>query len=374
MATLNVKNFARLVQDQAAAIQTKTSILVDFSVGSILRAISEANAAIGLWLQGLILQVLKLTRAATSDNEDLDTWMNDFGLTRLEATSASGAVTFGRFTATTSAVVPIGAEVETADGTQAFQVVLDTSNSAYSASLSGYLLPIGVSTVTVPVLAVSPASAGNVVTGAVSVMTTAISGVDYVNNAAPFAGGSDAESDPDFRAAFVAYIQALSRGTVPAIKFAITRLKLGVQATVIENALPDGTADYGFLTITVDDGTGAPPSSLLANAQAVVEGYRAGGIRGGVFSPVVLNASISVSIETADGYDHNTLVGLVSSAVTTFVNTLPLGATLPYTKLAQIVYEASPGVTNVACSLNGGTADIVATPRNVVKLSSLTVV
>lgn len=374
MATLNVKNFARLVQDQAAAIQTKTSILVDFSVGSILRAISEANAAIGLWLQGLILQVLKLTRAATSENEDLDTWMNDFGLTRLEATSASGSVTFGRFTATTSAVVPIGAEVETADGTQAFQVVLDTSNSAYSAPLSGYLLPIGVSTVAVPVLAVSPASAGNVVAGAVSVMTTAISGVDYVNNAAPFAGGSDAESDPDFRTAFVAYIQALSRGTVPAIKFAITRLKLGVQATVIENALPNGTVDNGFLTITVDDGTGAPPSSLLANAQAVVEGYRAGGIRGGVFSPVVLNASISVSIETADGYDHNALVGLVSSAVTTFVNTLPLGAALPYTKLAQIVYEASPGVTNVACSLNGGTADIVATPRNVVKLSSLTVV
>lgn len=374
MATLNVKNFARLVQDQAAAIQTKTATLVDFAVGSILRAIVESNAAIGLWLQALILQVLKLTRASTSEGSDLDTWVNDYGLTRLAATAAAGSVTFGRFTATTSAVIPIGAEVETADGTQTFVVVLDATNSAYDAGSGGYLLPQDVSTVTVPAQAVNPATGGNVLANNASVMVTAISGVDYVNNAAPFAGGSDAESDPALRARFVLYLQSLSRGTVPAIRYAVTSIQLGTQCTVIENALPDGTEQMGYLTVTVDDGTGAPPSSLLTNAQAVVELFRAGGVRAGVFQPVILTAAVSLVIETADGYVHNTLVGQVADAVTAYVAALPLGASLIYGKLYQTAFDASPGVTNVtSLLLNGGTADVIATGRNRVNLSSLTV-
>ena len=88
MATLETKDFDTLVEEQAAIVQGSSSrALLDFSIGSILRAIVEAYAAVAMWLQGLILSVLSLTRAATSSGSDLDSWMADFGLTRLAAAS-----------------------------------------------------------------------------------------------------------------------------------------------------------------------------------------------------------------------------------------------------------------------------------------------
>jgi hypothetical protein len=60
MATLNIKTFATIVRDQATAIQAKATALVDFTTGSILLAVSQSNAAVVLWLQSLVLQVLRL--------------------------------------------------------------------------------------------------------------------------------------------------------------------------------------------------------------------------------------------------------------------------------------------------------------------------
>ena len=87
MATLSTQNFATLLQNQAAAMQARCNQLLDFSVGSILRAITEANAAVALWLQGMILQVFGVTRLATSTGTDCDSFVNDFGMTRLGACS-----------------------------------------------------------------------------------------------------------------------------------------------------------------------------------------------------------------------------------------------------------------------------------------------
>ncbi|MFX8028091.1 baseplate J/gp47 family protein, partial [Acinetobacter baumannii] len=107
-------------------------VLVDLTVGSVLRAIVEANAAVVVWLEGLLLQVLAITRAATSSGADLDSWVADFGVTRLPAVAATGIVTFSRFTTTQQVLVPVGATVQTADGTQQFTVTIDTTNPAYN--------------------------------------------------------------------------------------------------------------------------------------------------------------------------------------------------------------------------------------------------
>jgi hypothetical protein len=61
-------------------------------------------------------------------------------------------------------------------------------------------------------------------------------------------------------------------------------------------------------------------------------------------------------------------------AITTFVNTLPVGSSLPFTRLAQIAYDASPAVTNVTgLTLQGGTADLTAAPATVIKIGSLAI-
>jgi len=106
----------------------------------VLLAIAQATAGALLWLQAIILQLLTVTRAATSVGPDLDSWMADFNFDRLQAVAATGQVTFARFTATQQAVVEIGVTVQSADGTQNFTVTLDTTNSAYSATLGAMSL------------------------------------------------------------------------------------------------------------------------------------------------------------------------------------------------------------------------------------------
>ena len=110
----------------AAALQSSATALVDVSVGSVLRAIFEANASIALWMQWLILQVLQTTRASTSSGADLDSWMLDFGLSRLPAVPSAGLVTFSRYTPNLPAKIPFGSIVKTGDGVLSFTVVEDT--------------------------------------------------------------------------------------------------------------------------------------------------------------------------------------------------------------------------------------------------------
>ena len=374
MATLNTKSFAQIVRDQATAIQAKASGLINFSIGAVLRSVAEANAGVVLWLQGLILQVLALTRLATSTGADVDTWVNDWGVYRLSATLAIGSVTYSRFTPTNSALIPVGALVQTADGTQTFAVVADPTNSMWSTTQNGYLLPAGVASVTVPVQATTGSSAGNVVAGAVNVIFSAIVGVDTVTNALPFAGGSNAETDAALKARFIKFVASLSKGTIPAIQYAVTSLQLGLQCTVIENTTPDGSTKAGYLWVTVDDGTGAPSSATLSTAALAVGNTRAGGIMWGVFAPTVITANISITITTAPGYDHPTLVAAVAAAVKAYVNTLPLGQSLIFVGLTSAISAVSPGISNMAVSVNLSRNDVVAAQNNVVKLGSLTVV
>jgi uncharacterized phage protein gp47/JayE len=90
---LSLKGFTQIIQDMSAALQSSATALVDVSVGSVIRAIFEANASVALWMQWLILQILQTTRASTSVGGDLDSWMLDFGLTRLPAGASTGIVT-----------------------------------------------------------------------------------------------------------------------------------------------------------------------------------------------------------------------------------------------------------------------------------------
>lgn len=374
MAILDVRGFGTIVGNIAAAVQGNANRLLDYSIGSVLRAIAEAEAGLSLWLQGIILQVLASTRLATSQGTDVDSFINDWGMFRLGASLSAGQVTFSRFTATAATIIPVGTQIRTSDGTQTFQVIADGTNGSFSTVSKGYLLPATVTSVACTVQSINPGAAANVAANTVTVIVNSITGVDFCNNTGPMSGGSDAETDPQAKARFPLYVASLAEGTIPAVQYAIASLKLGMQSTIIENTNQDGSVHAGFLYITVDDGTGYPPQSTLNAAALAAGSARAGGVMWGVFAPQVLLANIAITITTAPGYDHPTVVGIVSAAITIFVNTLPLGQTLAFSQLSQVAYNASPGVINMTATINNLTADLVATPKNVVKINSLTVV
>src|SRR6516164_155622 len=135
MPTLPTQSFSQIVQNTAAGIQGRAGQLLNFSIGSVFRAIAEGFAGIFLWFQALVLQLLTAIRLSTSVGIDVDTFTADFmplvpgtASPRLGAQAASGQVVFTRLSAGPSQVaIAVGATVQTSDGSQTYQVVGDAT-------------------------------------------------------------------------------------------------------------------------------------------------------------------------------------------------------------------------------------------------------
>jgi uncharacterized phage protein gp47/JayE len=365
---LSLRTFSTLVQNMAVAVQANAKQLLDLNPGSTLRAVLEANASLGLWMQWIILQVLRTTRAATSDGADLDSWMSDLSLVRLPAAAATGTVTFLRMTPTAAALVPAGALVRTADGTQTYVVSADTLHPSWVPASNGYRIAAGLAGLDLPVAAQNPGSAANVQPGTVSMLASAMPGVDSVSNGTAIQNGLDAEGDEAFRARFRNYIASRSRATPVAVGYAVSSIQQGLTYAIQENLDPAGQARVGHFVVTVDDGSGTPSTSLLSTVQDAIDAVRPIGSTFSVQPPVVLNVDVSLNIEVTAGTAKAPVSAVVGNAVSSYINALPIGANLPLTRLAQIAYGASPDVVSVGqLQANGGTSDITPPVAGVVK-------
>lgn len=368
MPSLNIKSFTELVSEQVTAIQARALKLVDFSIGSILRALAESNAGVAMWIQQLIVKLLVTTRAATCSGEDLDSWMADFSFPRLSAVQAVGQVTFSRFTATAQALILPGTQVTTTDGTQHYTVIEDKTLSAWDPVQSGYVIAAGISSLVVPVKAKRAGAAGNAQPGTVTVISGAILYVDTVTNTVAFMNGKDAEEDDHYRARFVQWIASLSKATGAAIGFAISNIQNGVSYTLTENFAWNGPKQPGYFYAVVDDGTGTPDADFLRRVSAAIDKVRGFTLSFGVFPPVVIQADVILVITTDEMADHDDIIMQVRTAILQYIGSLVLGQLLSYTQLVKVAYSASQLVTNVSSlKLNGGIADMAASHKQVIR-------
>jgi uncharacterized phage protein gp47/JayE len=321
-----------------------------------------------LHLEMANMRVLRTTRAATSNGADLDSWMADLTLTRLPAVAATGTVTFSRFTPSMSALIPAGALIRTSDGTQIFAVSMDASQPAWSAASDGYIVAGGVTSLEVPVTAQTPGSAGNVQASTITLLASALPGIDSVNNVNALQNGLDAESDDAFRGRFRNFVGSRSRATPLAVGYAIASIQQGLNYTIQENTDPSGQSVMGSFVVTVDDGSGSPSTALLSTVQAAIDAVRPVGSIFSVQPPIVLTVDISITIAVAAGTAKAPVQALVGDAITSYINSLPIGSDLPLSKLAQIAYSVSPAIVNVgALMANGSASDINVAAAGVVK-------
>jgi uncharacterized phage protein gp47/JayE len=371
---LNLKGFQQLIEDMGAALQSSASNLIDVSVGSVVRAIFEANASVVLWLQWIAVQVLQSTRASTSNGADLDSWMMDFSLIRLPATPSTGIATFSRFAANLSAAVPIGTIVKTADGSLSFSVTADQSISIWQASISAYVLPSGVASADLPVICSIGGSTGNVLAGTITVIAASLPGVDQVNNSAPLSDGADAEGDQAFRNRFQSYLASRSRATLIAVQNAIADVRQGLNVAIEENTAPDGTVRTGSFLVIVDDGTGYPSSDLLSTIATAVDSVRPIGTTFAVIPPQVLTVNVSLSAVVTSRAPATQSVASIQNYIAIYLNSLAIGSSASITRVAQNAYLAGPGIGNIAgIQLNGSSSDIVPPPLTVIKSGQIVV-
>jgi len=371
---LELRNHDQIVNAAAAIAQQSCPDLTDLSPGSSFRALLEAAAFNSEWQQFLTVAVLRQTRAATSRGEDLDSYFGDFGLTRLGAVPASGAVTFSRFSTTGNALVPLGAIVKTVDGTVSFTVVKDTANPRWDTGLNGYTIAGGVASVTVPVAASTPGASGNVRAGTITMIASAIPGIDAVANAAGFQNGADGEADEAFRARFTNYINTRSQATTGAVEYAVASVQQGLTFKIVQNVDAAGNVARGSFVIFVDDGTGSPPDALMSAIHTAVQAAAPISMPFFLLPAKVVTANVSVTIKAKPGYSKASLIGAVAAAIQDHINTLGVGEPLSFYRLAHVAQDTVEGVQSVdTLLLNGHTENLGGEPNQSVHAGSIAV-
>ena len=366
---LPLQDFPTLVKTQASAVSQSCQQLLDMTTGSVVRALLEANASIGIWIQWLIVQVLGATRAATSTAADLDSWVADFGMTRFPAVSAAGSILFSRITPGLATTVPVGTIVRTGLGAidQIFAVVAETSNAAWNGT--GYDVDAADVSVLVRVMAQQPGSAGNVIADTVTLLASAIPGIDSATNPLPMSGGLDAETDAALRSRFAGYLDSRNRATGQAVGFAIESVSQGISYTIAERTDASGAVRPGHFTVTVDDGTGAPSDELIGQVAAAVDQVRPIGGTFSVRPPLVIPVSIQLHAVGTTAALAN-----AQAAVLAYIAALPIGSALTVTRLYQVAYSADSLISNVSGALiNGDTADLVPPIFGLLRPSVITV-
>jgi uncharacterized phage protein gp47/JayE len=370
---LPLQNFSALIAQMAAGVQGAATQLIDLSIGSVLRALLEACASVALWMQWLILQVLTMTRAATSVGPDLDTWMADFSLTRLPGAAATGIVIFSRYTPGIATTVPVGAVVQTSDGSQNFTVMASPGYPNWNGA-NGYTLAASAPSVSAPVQAVSVGSGGNIQVGTIAILATAIPAVDTVSNTQAFSGGSDAETDAALRARFQLYINSRSLATTGAVLFAIASVPRAVRYVVFENQDAAGDSIPGNFAVTVDDGTGYPTAQLLSEVQAAINNVRPIGSVFSVLGPIVVNVSVSLNLETSNAATLTAVEAAAQASITAWIAGLPIGGILAISKIDALTHAVDPSVLSVLnVTINGAAADLTAPATGVLLPLSIVV-
>jgi uncharacterized phage protein gp47/JayE len=358
---LPTRTLTDIVRDMSAAIISSAGRLIDLSVGSVLRSIIEANAAIVLWVQWLILLTLQTTRAATSTGADLDSWMADFSLLRLPAIAASGTATFSRYYASAAAFVPVGAIVKTRDGSVSFAVTSDPANPAWQAALTGYSLATGVLSIDLPITASVPGLAGNALANTISLLASAVPGIDFINNANATSGGIDPETDAVFRIRFANFFAARSRATVDAIEYAISLVGPGLTYVIQENVDASANPDLGNMLIVVDDGTGSLSDTLFNSLSVAINAVRPIGTTFSIQPPQIVQVQVGLSISWPPELSVPNAQSQLQSAIENYVNQRPIGGTLSVTRISQLAYQTEPQIINISnVTLNGQPVDLVA--------------
>ncbi len=390
-----LKSFNTLVQDQIAVINAASTTLTDFEVGSILRALTEGQSSASIWIQALISAAIAIARLQTSYGNDVDTFVQQFGYTRQQATASTGVVTFSRSVTTTASNIPASSTViSTSSATPLkFTTVLNTSHPNYDPATNSYVMDIGVSSISnIPVQCNQTGLIGNVQAGQINSISSPLVNVNNVTNPIAFDNGSNTATDTQTKSGFVLYLQGLSKATYLAIAFAVVSTPFyGNKVTryqIVENKDTNGNVLYGFFFVVVDDGSGSPSSDMINAISANVSLYRGLSIMWSVIAPVVVTLEIvmDITLDVDTAAVRSEVTSSIKQALLTYINTLPIGGTkvidnppntsgfLYYSNLFDIIYNSNSHIINVSgltidSGSGPGTSDV---PLNFKEIAQVT--
>jgi hypothetical protein len=363
---LPLQTFDQLVINQATAVTSASDKLIDFNVGSILRAIVESNAGNSIWIQGLISALLAVARLQTSAGADVDSFVTQFGYARKAGVAAVGNVTFSRSITTSVSSIPASTtRVQTSLNQIVFQTYVDSSNPNYDAVTNSYLMDVGVSSITVPVQCLTVGIVGNVSIGAINTIASALVNVNNVNNTVAFTTGSNEATDSEVKAGFVLYLAGLSKATYSAVASVVASYPGVLRYLIVENESESGVEQLGYFYVVIDNGLGTISDDIRNAVYAQISSVRGLAIQWNVdkATPNALSSITADIIVDAETFASTTakaaITATIKQNIVNFLGTLGIGATFYITRLAQLIYDASTHIIDTYnIQINGGIIDI----------------
>lgn len=223
-----------------------------------------------LWSWGLhqlylyLTYVLKQGFPGLSEGEWLDLHCAQLGLTRKTATKAVGRVVFSRTVTAGNVPIAAGRLLRTKpDATGAVHRFITTADA---------VLLDGQSQVSVPVEAEEYGAAANVTVGAISEISTTISGVDAVANMSDWleSEGADVETDAQLQERYSLKWQENNGCT----KYAYQSWALSVPGVIAVRILDQHPRGQGTVDVVIKGSAGEPTAELVNAVTAVVEENR----------------------------------------------------------------------------------------------------
>lgn len=255
-------------------LQNSRSPLTDINVGSVTRTLCEA---IGREITTVYQEIQLAYFSAfidTATGQSLDFVVSILGITRKTSEFATGLATFFRdpTTPTGSITIPLGTMVTTTKGDVVFETFEERT------------LQQGQARTDVPIRADQAfgGDKGVVPSGAITVISQAITGINRVTNFDPTVHAASSESDTDLRLRAKAALRALGKATIAAIEKVIVEDDAVLKQIFDPNDLSGQASEAGTVTILVNTDAGRFPS-----LQADINQTRAAGVLTTVVAPLV---------------------------------------------------------------------------------------
>lgn len=322
--TVAVRNVPAIAGGMVSQLLAMIDGLTDVSEGAVARSILESAA----------IEILRLeVFAAQGVREGIETGTyRHFNFYRLPASYASGFVRYSRTSSTTALAIPLGHRTR----------VPGSAERVY-ATLLGGALPIGATTIDLPVRCVTAGQPGNTAAHTIVELADAFNEQIDVTNPAAILNGQDRESESSRFDRFSLFVAGLSRATAVSLEEAATRVaRLDEAGNVIERVAsvhihepwqdsPRG--HVGVAEVYVDNGSGSATADLLAEVRRTLlgyvdadgvkhPGYGAAGVDQLVFAVTPRVVDIVARVATADGAVTADDLTRARAAITDYLNGL----------------------------------------------------
>lgn len=343
-----MKKFREIVSDMATWLQTNSSKVTNFTIGSVARSLIEAIA----------IEVEELYYFISSKFVELQdgSIYTSFGFARKPAIAATGTVTVSFIqTLTQQVYFPTGYK---------FYTIPLNGKTIYFVSTQDVTANVGVNSVDIPVQCTETGTVGNVPANSIRRIVNSTPYLAGVTNNQRFYTGAPEETKEARQKRFNDYVNSLGKSTPDAVAYGCMQVN-GVAGVYIKE-------DIGMMYVYAHDAYGNLDSTLQTAIQNQLYNYKAGGIKAIVTGVTRKPTDITVQVLINSGFNATTIINDVSDEIQVYIGKMTVSKPLILADFIRAIMEVNRvAIENITLNL---TADVKVEPQELITLGSLSVV